>query len=51
MQPLGRKPTRFPSKKDHRFVRLRNWWEDIKTESKKSHRQHEKEAIRKELEE
>lgn len=51
MQPLGRKPTRFPSKQDHHFINERNWWEPINDENKASWRANEKREIEKELEE
>lgn len=51
MQPLGRKPTRFPSKTDiHPKKGFVNWWEsEICTEDKKSYRASEKKQILKEL--
>ena len=48
MQPLGRKPTRFPGKTDcHPRDGMKNWWEvEIgNDENKKSSRQAAKKAI------
>lgn len=49
MQPLGRKPKRFPGKKDEHPGRgCINWWEDeMRTENKKRNRQTAKSEIRK----
>lgn len=52
MQPLGRKPVRFPSKTDvHPKAPLANWWEvEISTDNdKKSERQRAKRELDKEL--
>lgn len=47
MQPMGRKPVRFPSKTDcHPPKRLVNWWEaEICTEGKKTERANGKKEI------
>lgn len=47
MQPMGRKPVRFPYKQDHHPRKpLVNWWEtEIATEGKKTERQHARRAI------
>ena len=47
MQPMGRKPTRFPGKIDHHPPKGSvNWWEvDISTESNKSERANGKKEI------
>lgn len=49
MQPLGRKPSRFPGKTDHHLKRfgLMNWWEDeMSVAKKKSARQESKKEIK-----
>lgn len=49
MQPLGRKPTRFPGKIDHHPLPKRlyvNWWEvDCLKENKKAARREAKKEI------
>ncbi|EEF25015.1 conserved hypothetical protein [Ricinus communis] len=51
MQPMGRKPVRFPCKQDcHPRKPLVNWWEvEIATEGKKTDRQRGRRAIAAEL--
>lgn len=53
MQPMGRKPTKFPSKTDcHPKDGSKNWWEDgVQTANKKAERTNAKKAIKKELSE
>ena len=54
MQPMGRKPTRFPNKVDcHPHDGRSNWWEVemANDENKKTERQQAKKHINKELKE
>jgi hypothetical protein len=51
MQPLGRKPIRFPGKQDHHPRKpLANWWEvEVATEGAKQERQQVRRIINAEL--
>lgn len=51
MQPMGRKPTRFPGKEDcHPTKGSVNWWEwEIDTSNKKGERAAAKREIRNEI--
>lgn len=49
MKPLGRKPVKFPSKKDHRIrpkKKWKNWWEDLVVENKKGWRKRTKQLLK-----
>jgi cytochrome c551/c552 len=50
MQPLGRKPVKFPSKTDHHIIGWENWWEAIVPPNLKCARQDAKREIKQELE-
>jgi hypothetical protein len=51
MQPMGRKPIRFPGKQDHHPRKpLANWWEvEVATEDKSKDRQQARRDIIEEL--
>lgn len=48
MQPLGRKPSRFPTKTDcHPKKGFVNWWEELNTGNKKGYRKKKKQELSK----
>jgi len=50
MQPMGRKPSRFPSKTDHHILKTKNWWEDdMCSENKVAERTTWKQEVNQEL--
>jgi hypothetical protein len=50
MQPLGRKPSRWPNKVDHHIVGHKNWWEDdMCSENKAADRRDWKKIVEEEI--
>ncbi len=49
MQPMGRKPVRFPGKIDWHIRKCKNWWEDEHEPNRKTERQDVKKEIKEDL--